>query len=72
MSSYDLVKQGKNGFKFKNNNAKDLARKILKIYENKKKLKKFKLKSINIMSKWDFNACYFGLKKSINRLKELK
>ena len=71
-SSYDLIKTGKNGYKFKNNNAKDLARKIIKIYINKKKLKRYKLESINIISKWDFNACYFGLKKSIKRIKKLQ
>ena len=68
-SSYDLIKNGKNGFIFKNGNAQDLANKIVKIVKNKKKLEKFKLESINIISKWDFNACYFGLKNRLNAFK---
>ena len=48
-SSYDLIKNGKNGFIFKNGNAQDLANKIVKIVKNKKKLEKFKLESINII-----------------------
>ena len=35
-SSYDLIKNGKNGFIFKNGNAQDLANKIVKIVKNKK------------------------------------
>jgi glycosyltransferase involved in cell wall biosynthesis len=71
-SSYDLVKEEKNGFKFKNNNVEDLAKKILKIYKNRKKLKKFKFNSIKIISKWNFNAGYLGLKKSIKLVKDFK
>ena len=71
-SSYDLVKEEKNGFKFKNNNVEDLAKKILKIYKNRKKLKKFKFNSIKIISKWNFNAGYWGLKKSIKLVKDFK
>jgi len=70
-SSYDLIKNRKNGFIFKNGNAQDLANKIVKIVKNKKKLEKFKLESINIISKWDFNACYFGLKKSIKCVQKI-
>ena len=36
-AAYDLVKKNKNGFTFKNGDYKDLARKILLVYKNKKK-----------------------------------
>ena len=65
------IKNGKNGFIFKNGNAQDLANKIVKIVKNKKRLEKFKLESINIISKWDFNSCYFGLKKSIKCVQKI-
>ena len=38
-AAYDLVKKNKNGFTFKNGDYKDLARKILLVYKNKKKIK---------------------------------
>ena len=71
-SSYDLVKSGRNGFTFKNNSAEDLAKKILRISKNKKQLRKFKSNSLKIISKWNFEACYFGLKKSIKIIKRLQ
>ena len=49
-SSYDLVLDNVNGFKFKNGNSKDLANKIFKIYQNKKKIKKYQSNSLKIIS----------------------
>jgi glycosyltransferase involved in cell wall biosynthesis len=71
-SSYDLVKGGRNGFTFKNNSAEDLAKKILRISKNKKKLRILKSNSLKIISKWDFETCYLGLKKSIKIVKKLQ
>jgi glycosyltransferase involved in cell wall biosynthesis len=68
-SSFDLVKNGINGLIFKNNSVEDLAKKILQISKNKKQLKIFKSNSLKIISKWDFERCYLGLKKSIKFIK---
>ena len=60
--------QGNQVFTFINNNSKDLARKILLIYKNKKKIKKFKSNSLKIISRWEFKQCYKGLQKAIHRV----
>ena len=65
-ATYDLVKKSKNGFTFKNDDHKDLAKKILLIYKNKKKIKYYKKNSLKIISKWGFKQCYDGLTKAIN------
>ena len=65
-AAYDLVKKNKNGFTFKNGDYKDLARKILLVYKNKKKIKYYKKNSLKIISKWEFKQCYIGLKKALN------
>jgi len=67
-SSADLIRENFNGYTFKNNNHNDLANKIYKIYRNKKNLNKFKLSSKKIISKWNFEMCYYGLKKGIDKL----
>ena len=67
-SAYDLVKENINGFTFINNSSEDLARKILLIYKNKKKIKKFKSNSLKIISRWEFKQCYKGLQKAIHRV----
>ena len=67
-SAYDLVKENINGFTFINNDSKDLAKKILLIYKNKKKIKKFKSNSLKIISRWSFKQCYKGLQKAIHRV----
>ena len=64
-AAYDLVKKNKNGFTFKNDDHKDLAKKILLIYKNKKKIKYYKKNSLKIISKWEFKQCYVGLKKAV-------
>ena len=64
-AAYDLVKKNKNGFTFKNNDSQDLAKKILLIYRNKKKIKKFKFNSLKIISRWEFKQCYNGLQEAI-------
>ena len=66
-SSFDLVVDGVNGFKFRNNDSNDLANKILKVYLNKKHINKYKLNSKKIISKWNFEACLVGLKKAVNK-----
>ena len=43
-SSFDLVKNGMNGYKFKNGDYKDLANKMLKVYHQKKKTNSIKIK----------------------------
>ena len=68
-SSFDLVFNGINGFKFENGDSKELAKKIFKIYQNKKKIKKYKLNSQRIISKWDFDLCLLGIKKAISKVK---
>jgi glycosyltransferase involved in cell wall biosynthesis len=64
-SAQDLVKNNYNGFKFKNEDYKSLAKKIYRIYNNKKMLTKFGNNSSKIISKWSFNECYVGLNKAI-------
>ena len=66
--SYDLVKNGKNGFKFKSGDEFDLSNQIYKIYKKRKYLRKYQVSSLKIISKWNFNACYLGIKKSISLL----
>jgi len=66
-ASYDLVKNDINGHTFKNNDAIDLSKKILKIYKQKKKINLFKNNSFKIISKWSFAQCYDGLKKAIDK-----
>ena len=68
-SSFDLVFNGINGFKFKKDDVQDLAKKIFKIYQNKKNIKKYKLNSQKIISKWNFNLCLAGIKKAISKVK---
>ena len=67
-SAYDLVKKNINGFTFINNDSQDLARKILLIYKNKGKIKKFKSNSLKIISRWGFKQCYKGLQEAIHRV----
>ena len=67
-SSFDLVKNGMNGYKFKNGDYKDLANKMLKVYHQKKRLTQFKLNSKRIISKWDFKMCLTGIKKAIRTI----
>ena len=67
-SAYDLVKKNINGFTFINNDSVDLARKILLIYKNKGKIKKFKSNSLKIISRWGFKQCYKGLQEAIHRV----
>lgn len=64
-SAQDLVKNNYNGFIFKNEDYKSLAKKIYRIYNNKKMLTKFGNNSSKIISKWSFNECYAGLDKAI-------
>ena len=66
-AAYDLIKNNKNGYTFKNNNYLDLSKKILKIYNNKKS-KNVKLSSTSekIIKKWSFNECFVGLTAAIN------
>ena len=68
-SSFDLVKNEFNGYKFKEKNYKDLASKIYILISNRKKLQKFKNNGLKIISKWNFESCYFGLRKSIKLVK---
>jgi len=69
-ASYDLVKNNKNGYTFRNHDVNDLSKKILKIYQQKKKLNSFKSKSFKIISKWSFDQCYEGLKKASKIIKK--
>jgi glycosyltransferase involved in cell wall biosynthesis len=69
-SSSDLVFNNYNGYIFSSNDEIDLSKKILKIYQNKKKIKKFKSNSKKIISKWNFEKCYVGLIKAIRLSKK--
>ena len=64
-SARDLIKNNYNGYIFKNNDYKNLAKKIYKIYINKEKIIKFGNNSSKIISNWTFNECYIGLNKAI-------
>ena len=64
-SARDLVRNNYNGYIFKNDDYKNLAKKIYKIYNNKKKIIKFGNNSSKIISSWTFNECYVGLNKAI-------
>lgn len=68
-SSFDLVFNGLNGFKFKSGCSKDLAKKILLMYQNKRKIKKYKTNSVKIISKWNFDLCLKGFQKGIKKVK---
>lgn len=61
----DLLKKNFNGFYFKNNDHKDLAKQISKLYKNKNKIKKFGQNSFKIISKWTFQECLIGLNNAI-------
>ena len=67
-SNFDLVKKNINGYTFINNSSKDLAKKILLIYNKRKKIKKFKSNSLKIISKWEFSHCYKGLQKALHSI----
>ena len=69
-SAADLVNNNYNGYIFKSNDEDDLSKKILKIYNNKNKIKTFKSNSKKIISKWDFKKCYNGLIKAIKLSKK--
>ena len=61
----DLLRNNYNGYTFKNDDYKNLAKKIYKIYNNKKKIIKFGNNSAKIIANWTFNECYIGLNKAI-------
>ena len=67
-SSFDLVKNEFNGYKFKEKNYKDLASKIYILISNRKKLQKFKNNGLKIISKWSFRECYEGINKAIRKV----
>jgi glycosyltransferase involved in cell wall biosynthesis len=66
-SSYDLISNNVNGYRFKNGDSKDLANKILKIFKNRKRIKKYQSNSLKIISKWNFNQCFLGIQKAIKK-----
>lgn len=57
-ASFDLVKNNFNGYKFKNGDKLDLAKKLKKIFENKKKILRMKKNSQILISDWNFFKCY--------------
>jgi len=61
----DLLKNNYNGYIFKNNDYKDLSKKIYKTFLDKKKTIKFGENSFKIISKWSFYECYKGIDKAI-------
>jgi len=67
-SSFDLVKNEFNGYKFKEKNYKDLASKMYILISNRKKLQKFKNNGLKIISKWSFRECYEGINKAIRKV----
>ena len=63
-SSFDLIKNNYNGYKFKNEN--DLSKFLLTIFDNKKKINLFKKRSLKIIKKWSFEECYLNIIKILN------
>ena len=61
----DLLKNNYNGYIFKNNDYKDLSKKIYKTFLDKKKTIRFGENSFKIISKWSFYECYKGIDKAI-------
>jgi glycosyltransferase involved in cell wall biosynthesis len=70
-SARDLLKNNFNGYMFKNNDYKDLAKKINKIYSNKRVVNKFGKNSYKIISQWSFNECFKGLSKAIKSMSNI-
>ena len=68
-SSYDLVKNGVNGYLFREKDPKHLAERLYNLIKNKKKIECFKNNSLKIISKWSFKECSDGLKKVILKFK---
>jgi len=67
-ASYNLVKNGINGYTFKTGNSLDLSKKISLLLKTKK-LNSFQKQSFKIISKWNFQAYFNGFKSAINRVK---
>ena len=70
-ASYDLVKNNINGYKFRNHDENDLAKKLLLFFNNKDKITNFKKNSVKIISNWSFKESYIGLKQAINFVKKI-
>jgi len=67
--SKNLVKNNYNGYIFKSDDYKDLAKKIFLFHDNPTKLNRFAKNSLKIISKHSFNECYRGIIKAINYVK---
>jgi glycosyltransferase involved in cell wall biosynthesis len=67
--SKNLVKNNYNGYIFKSDDFRDLAKKIFLIYKNPIKLNHFSNNSLKIISKYSFDECYKGIIKAINYVK---
>lgn len=68
-ASYDLVRNGYNGYSFKSNSVKDLHKCLIKIVFNKKKIKKMGTNSKKIIKNWNINKTIDGIKLAILNLK---
>jgi glycosyltransferase involved in cell wall biosynthesis len=66
--SKNLIKNNFNGYIFKSDDYKDLARKILLFYKNPSRINLFSKNSLKIISKHSFNECYAGIIKAINHV----
>tara|TARA_Y100000389_G_C17464602_1_gene524487 strand:- start:3566 stop:4714 length:1149 start_codon:yes stop_codon:yes gene_type:complete len=64
-SSFDLVINNFNGYTYANNDYKLLARQILKLYKDEKKINQFGNNSHKIISKWSFKECLIGINKAL-------
>lgn len=64
----DLVRKNYNGYIFKSQNFLSLSKILYKVFNNKKKIHIMKNNSFKIISKWNFELCYHGFKKNINKL----
>lgn len=67
--SKNLVKNNYNGYIFKSDDHKDLAKKIFLFYKNPIKLNQFAKNSLKIISKYSFNECHKGIIKAIDYVK---
>lgn len=65
-SAYDLLKNNKNGYFFKNNCSRNLEKGIIKLISNKTRLTRMQEESKKIISKWSINYSKNCFKNIIN------
>lgn len=66
----DLLREGKNGFSFKNNNFRQLSSYIERFLENPVNIKKMGDNSRELIKKFDYNFCEKNLRNAFGKSKE--